>query len=381
MTQLNAMTAETLARHILNGAPLFILDVRNEEAFAQWHIEGKQVELMNAPYVDLLDGVESIADRIPDDRPVVVVCAKEGSSIFVAEQLLQHGGIRQISYLEGGMKAWSEHVEPVKLGELKAGGAIYQFNRLGKGCLSYMIISGQEALVVDAARMTDGYSRFARDNGVTIRHTVDTHLHADHISGGRALALESGGRYWLPPKDAGQVRFAYEPLEEGATIQVGETSVTVTPIYSPGHTIGSTTLLVDGRYMLTGDILFVQSIGRPDLAGQAEDWAGDLRRTLYSTYQKLDADNEWIVLPAHFSHTDELNDDGTVHARLSELYYTNAGLNIASDADFRTLVTTDLPPQPNAYQDIRRTNMGHLQPSTEEQQEMETGPNRCAVHR
>lgn len=85
------------------------------------------------------------------------------------------------------MKAWREHLEPVKVGNLKDGGAIYQFVRLGKGCLSYMVLSQGEAAVIDAVRMTDVFIRFADEHQVRIKHTIDTHLHADHISGGRQL--------------------------------------------------------------------------------------------------------------------------------------------------------------------------------------------------
>ncbi|MBJ8206414.1 MBL fold metallo-hydrolase, partial [Bacillus cereus] len=81
-----------------------------------------------------LDGVDHIVSELPKDKDVLVVCAKEGSSIFVAEQLTE-AGLQNIYYLAGGMKAWSEYVKPIKVGDLKNGGSMYQFNRLGKGCL------------------------------------------------------------------------------------------------------------------------------------------------------------------------------------------------------------------------------------------------------
>ena len=124
---------------------------------------------------------------------------KRGSSIFVAEQLTE-AGLENIYYLSGGMKAWSEYVKPIKVGDLKDGGSMYQFNRLGKGCLSYMVISNGEAAVIDAVRTVEAYEEFAKEHGVTITNVMDTHLHADHISGGRKLAEKVGGTYWLPPK-------------------------------------------------------------------------------------------------------------------------------------------------------------------------------------
>lgn len=370
-----AMTAEQLTKKIINKEPIFLLDVRNESDVQDWKIEGKAVDYINVPYFELLDGVEDMIEKVPTDREVLVVCAKEGSSIMVAEMLSEAG--RTVSYLQGGMKAWSEHVEPVKIGDLSGGGELYQFVRMGKGCLSYMIMSSGEAAVVDAARMTEVYIDFAKKHDVSVTHVLDTHLHADHISGGKKLADQTGATYWLPPKDAEEVTFEYEHLEEGQRITIGTASIDIQPIYSPGHTIGSTSFIVDNQFLLSGDILFVDSIGRPDLAGLAEDWVGDLRETLYDRYMALS--KELIVLPAHFMIMEEVNEDGSVCKELGVLFEENHGLNIEDEDVFRQMVTKNLPAQPNAYQDIRYTNMGKLTPDDEEQREMEIGPNRCAI--
>ncbi|AMR83225.1 hypothetical protein CBR58_14930 [Bacillus thuringiensis] len=222
------------------------------------------------------------------------------------------------------------------------------------------------------------YVRKANEHGVTITNVMDTHLHADHISGGRKLAEKVGGTYWLPPKDAEEVVFSYEPLVEGSVITVGGTKIVIDALYSPGHTIGSTSFIVDDSYLLSGDILFVDSIGRPDLAGKAEDWVSDLRNTLYTLYKELSQD--LIVLPAHYSKISEMDERGVVSASLQDLFKENVGLNIADEIEFRKAVTENLPPQPNAYEEIRQTNMGKIHPSVEEEREMEIGPNRCAVH-
>jgi glyoxylase-like metal-dependent hydrolase (beta-lactamase superfamily II) len=356
---------------------LFILDVRNEADYVDWKIEGKQVASINKPYFDLLEGVDGILAELPKNQDILVVCAKEGSSMFVAEQLVE-AGIENVYYLVGGMKAWSEYVKPIKVGNLKDGGSIYQFNRVGKGCLSYMVVSNGEAAVIDSVRTIEAYESFAKEQGVVITNVMDTHLHADHISGGRKLAEKVNGTYWLPPKDAEEVVFSYKPLIEGTVITVGTTKIDIQAIYSPGHTIGSTSFIIDDSYLLSGDILFVDSIGRPDLAGKAEDWVSDLRTTLYKRYKELS--QELIVLPAHYSKVSELDEQGVVSAKLKDLFVQNAGLNIEDEAEFRKTVTENLPPQPNAYQEIRQTNMGKINPNEEEQREMEIGPNRCAVH-
>ncbi|OLN24084.1 hypothetical protein BTO30_01325 [Domibacillus antri] len=369
------MTTKEVAKKVINKESFFILDVRNEDAFQDWKVEGENVQYLNIPYFDLLDGVEEILPQLPQDKEVLVICAKEGSSIMVAEMLSEEG--LTVSYLQGGMKAWSEHLEPVKVGDLKDGGELYQFVRIGKGCLSYMVVSNGEAALIDATRMTDVYMDFAKEISATITHVFDTHLHADHISGGRQIAEAVNATYWLPPKDAAEVVFQYEPLEEGNDVMIGNTTIQIQPLYSPGHTIGSTSFIIDDTYLLSGDILFIDSIGRPDLAGLAEDWVGDLRETLYKRYKALS--DELIVLPAHFMIMEELNEDGSVSEKLGTLSEKNHGLNIEDEAVFREMVTGNLPPQPNAYQEIRETNMGKITPDDEKQREMEIGPNRCAV--
>lgn len=374
---LRTLTASELTKKVISKEKFFILDVRNKGDFDDWKVEGEGVEIINVPYFDLLDGVEAILDQLPKDKEIVVICAKEGSSIMVAEMLIEQG-IQNVSYLQGGMRAWSEHLEPVKLGDLKDGGEVYQFVRIGKGCLSYYVESNGEAAVIDTVRTTEVFENFAKERNAKIIATIDTHLHADHISGGRKLAEKSGAKYYLPEKDAGEVTFDYNKLEEGQDITVGTTNIKIQPLYSPGHTIGSTSLIIDDQYLITGDILFIESIGRPDLAGKAEDWVSDLRSTLYKRYKELS--NELIVLPAHFGFISELGDNGEVAAKLGDLFAKNPGLNIEDENEFRKTVTENLPPQPNSYQEIRQTNMGKITPSEDEQREMEIGPNRCAVH-
>lgn len=376
-TALHPMTPHELTQILFQKQPLFILDVRNESDFRDWKIEGHHVDIINVPYFELMDGVEPVLDKIPAGQKVLVVCAKEGSSIFVAEKLLE-AGTPNVHYLQGGMRAWSEHLEPVKVGDLRGGGELYQFVRIGKGCLSYMVVSDGKAAVIDTLRMTDMYTEFAGKLGVSIVHTLDTHLHADHISGGRMLAEQTGATYWLPEKDAEEVQFPYEKLEEGRDIRIGSSTLSIHPIYSPGHTIGSTSIILDDTYLLTGDILFVASIGRPDLAGKAEDWVGDLRNTLYNRFKGLPMN--LIVLPAHFGSYIELGEGGRVSARLGDLFASNPGLQMKDESEFRRAVTENLPPQPHAYQEIRQTNMGKITPDAEQQREMEIGPNRCAVH-
>ncbi|WP_181349002.1 MBL fold metallo-hydrolase [Thalassobacillus sp. CUG 92003] len=369
--------SDALAKKIINKSDTFILDVRNTEEFEDWKIEGEHVQIMNEPYFNLLDDVSAIEEKISKNQEVIVVCAKGGSSQLVGE-LLDDAGFTNVFSLEGGMKAWSEHLEPVKIADLKGGGELFQFVRLGKGCLSYFISSEGEAAVIDPSRMIDVYQKFAEERNVQITHIIDTHLHADHISGGKSLADEVNGTYYLPPGDATDVTYRFEALEERSQIQVGSATVNVQPIYSPGHTPGSTSLIIDEAYLLTGDILFVASIGRPDLAGKADAWAVDLQETLFQRFIRLP--EELLVLPAHYAFVKELKTGGEVSAPLGKLYEKNPGLQLEDEREFRRMLTENLPQQPNAYDKIRQTNMGKFVPDHQEKNDMELGPNRCAIH-
>lgn len=94
-----SMTAAEVARKVINEDELFILDVRNETDYINWKIEGEWFEILNIPYFDLLDGVEKIIERIPENKDILVVCAKEGSSMMVAEMLAEAG--LHVAYLKG----------------------------------------------------------------------------------------------------------------------------------------------------------------------------------------------------------------------------------------------------------------------------------------
>ena len=328
--------AEEIAEKVMKGESIAILDVRSKEEMENWHVEGSTVELYNIPFDEMEDNGEDL-EKLPKDKPLYTICAKGNNSTKAAEYL-QGKGFINVRSIDGGMAAWSEQLEPVKIGDLKNGGTLYQFVRIGKGCLSYVVETNGEAAVIDAARMTGPYETFAQEHSAKITHVLDTHLHADHISGGRKLAEKFGAQYHLPPEDADEVVFGYEPVEDGTAVQVGD--VKIEAFYSPGHTIGSTSFIIDDEYLLTGDILFIDSIGRPDLAGKATDWAEDLRETLYERYDNLSKD--LVVLPAHYADIKEMNDDGSVSEKLSSLYEQNEGLNIDDEDRFIKRVTENL---------------------------------------
>jgi len=179
-----------------------------------------------------------------------------------------------------------------------------QFRVDGLGCYSYLIGCSQAgvACVVDPERFVDRYLDTAQENDLRITHIFDTHLHADHITGSVELAERTGARIHVHPGI--QADYDHVPLAEGERFRFGSAVIEV--METPGHTPNSVTLCVTdhGRgdevmMLLTGDLLFVGDIGRPDLAG--EDMLEEQVRNLYhSLYEKLGRFPDWTeVYPAH----------------------------------------------------------------------------------
>ncbi|WP_035098895.1 MBL fold metallo-hydrolase [Anoxybacteroides tepidamans] len=370
------MTVKELTSKVLNKESVFIFDVRNESDFHDWKIEGENFEYLNVPYFELIDGIEAVADRMPKDKDVVVVCAKGGSATFVAEQL-EEAGFGNVYTLVDGMKAWSEHLHKAKVYEDEKM-KVYQFIRIGKGCLSYMVISGNEALVVDPSRFVDVYENVANEEGVKITHIVDSHLHADHISGGRELAKHTRAKYYLM-KSEGAV-YDFEPLEAHDTIEFERVQLEVLAVKTPGHTPGSVSFFVNNQLLFSGDTIFVGGLGRPDLGGKAAEWAVDLYNTVYEKVAAI-ADDV-IVLPGHYaSLDDEMNNEGYIGDTLGNIRARNEMMQNKSQEEFIEMVVQNANSEtPPNFEDIVAINRGLKTADAEQKQELEIGPNRCALH-
>lgn len=372
-----AIEMEAFAERAMSSDSMNLLDIRNKNDHQNWAVSGRNINTLNVPFSMMGEHFEEITAKFLKEDPVYVLCYK-GILAQKAASLLRESGYSDVRFVKGGMKAWGDHIQSVKVGDLSRGGKIYQFIRLGKGCLSYMVVSEKEALVVDPARNIEPYLTFARENGWNITQIADTHLHADHISGGRDLAEQTGASYWFPCQDGNGARFRYKRLEDGLRIPIGHGQETVFSFSTPGHTLGSMSLLVDDVYLLCGDCLFMESVGRPDLAGKAGDWAKQLRSTLFTRFRQLP--EELVVLPAHFGKVSEVNPNGSVQATLKELYLNNPVLQFENEEAFIKAIMENLPQQPDNYQKIRKANIGIQQLTPAEQEEIESGPNRCAAN-
>jgi glyoxylase-like metal-dependent hydrolase (beta-lactamase superfamily II)/rhodanese-related sulfurtransferase len=363
------------------GEPVLLLDVRNQEEYEGWKLEARRpVDTVHVPYFDFIEDADRALAQVPRDRELVVLCAKGGSSEMVVE-MLGEAGLRARN-VSGGMIAYGVYLEPARVPLAAAEAArfsLFQVNRRGKGCLSYVIVAGDEAVVVDPSRHAAWYEAFAAEQGASIVRVLDTHVHADHVSGGPELARHLGVPYFVCAGEGFQLRQPVTALVDGQEIRLGGeggVAIEVRVIRTPGHTPGSTSFLVDGRYLLTGDTLFVSSVGRPDLGGHVAEWGRDLFFSLRDRLGDLSAETR--VLPAHYAGIAEISAEGLVWGRLGELRATVPELQITTPDEFVRAVRDLVKEPPAAYAEIIRVNLGA--PASEEQvSEWELGKNQCAA--
>jgi len=364
------------------GRPILLLDVRNEDEVRAWKLEARRpIDTVYVPYFDFIeDEIASVA-RVPAGRDVVVLCAQGGSSEMVAG-LLNDAGVPARN-VRGGMVAYGEYLQPaaIPLDAAEASRfALWQINRRGKGCLSYVVASNGEAVIVDPMKNIEWFEAFAAQHGLRVTRVLDTHIHADHVSGGPALSAKLGVPYSVSAGDGFELRQPVTPLDDGQVLRVGGTggvTIDVRVMHTPGHTPGSTSYLVGGRYLLTGDTVFVGSVGRPDLGGHVVEWGRMLFTTLTERLAPL-AD-EVLVLPAHYAGVHELGADGVVSGRLGDLRRTVPELQARSADEFIASVRAAVKDPPASYAEIIKVNLGVSSAPIDRITEWELGRNECAA--
>ena len=197
-----ALDPSEVARRITedDAEDLFVLDIRNEDAYEEWQISGSA----NLPiYDDLLDydysTLETHLDDLPEDEEIAVVCIGGLTSARAAEFLREHGF--DAASVENGMNGWGRvHREYDGTTD-----GVIQVVRPGTGCVSYLVHDNGEAIVVDPTQYIDQYLDIADAHGLSIVGVADTHAHADHVSGARRLAGELDIPYYLHESDAGEL--------------------------------------------------------------------------------------------------------------------------------------------------------------------------------
>ncbi|MCU4974002.1 MBL fold metallo-hydrolase [Halobacteria archaeon AArc-m2/3/4] len=378
--EVESVSPDELKDRIDAGEHVTLLDARMESEYEEWRIDGENVESINVPYFEFLDDEidDGVLAQIPDDRKITVLCAKGGSSEYVAGTLKERG--YDVNHLEEGMNGWARIYEAVEVERYDGAGILYQYQRPSSGCLGYLVVDGDEAAVIDPLRaFTERYLEDAARLGVELKYAIDTHIHADHISGVRTLVDEGiEGVVPEPAVDRGVTDADEMTLAaDGDEFQIG--SATIETVSTPGHTSGMTSYLIDGSLLATGDGLFVESVARPDLE-EGDEGAEDAARQLYESLQErvLTLPDDTLIGGAHFSDVAEPADDGTYTAPVGQLEAEMEALRMAED-EFVDLILSDMPPRPPNYEEIIATNLGQQETDDEEAFELELGPNNCAA--
>ena len=214
------------------------------------------------------------------------------------------------------------------------------------------VVAGDEQWFIDEAKKAN----------VTLTHVIDTHVHADHYSGGRKLADLIGARYCLHESDASLVKYPFQALHDNDVIEAGNVIVKV--LHTPGHTMDSTCLLVTDKrrgdepwFVLTGDTLFVGSVGRPDLAGREKAMAGILFDSLHGKLLTLPDATE--IFPGH--QAGSVCGAGLSGKPSSTIGFEkrfNPGLRISDKEEFVAYLTGEIPPRPAEMDRIVAANIG-----------------------
>ncbi len=379
-----SLTAEEFRDLQDRGESYALVDTRPAESFDSWHIEGA-INYTYKPHHEFdVEDFRAETGLEPADR-ILTICAKGKSSFDIVDELAA-AGYDDVTVIEDGMRAWSRVYDVTTVPTESDGIELLQVQRRAKGCLGYVVCGTEtrRAAVIDATRHVDEFVDAAESAGYEIAAVFDTHVHADHISGGRMLADQLNVPYYLgeDATDRG-VAHEYTPMARNEVVTVGE--VDVKALATPGHTSEMVSYLLDGEAVATGDTLFVDSVGRTELQfgdAEAAEGADQLYDSLHGTLLALPEDV--TVLPGHFAVSDagetgELTRGEPIVGSVGTIRTTVDLLGRPRDA-FLEHVTERRPEKPPNYERIIGLNTGREDVEDEtEAIELELGPNRCAA--
>ncbi|WP_227376721.1 MBL fold metallo-hydrolase [Haladaptatus halobius] len=364
------------------GENYALLDTRPEESFESWHIEGAQNFPFGADESLSEEGAEEIRSMLDGTDEILTVCAKGISSSHFADELREQG-FGGVKVVEGGMEAWSRVYEHVPI-ETDGDGDIVQIQRRAKGCLGYIVGSDGAAAAIDVSRHTREWREAAAARGYEITHVFDTHVHADHISGGRKLADELDVPYHLSERaEERGVEYEYDSLGRNEVVRVGDTDIKA--ISTPGHTSEIASYLVNDEAVLTGDTLFVDSIGRTELQFGEADATSGAEMQYDSLHEVLMSEpDDVVVLPGHVTVTEDGrfahgSPGDPVRSTVGDLRRELDVLQLDED-EFVSRLSENTPDKPPNYETVIAINCGTDEPEDEEAAtELELGPNNCSA--
>jgi glyoxylase-like metal-dependent hydrolase (beta-lactamase superfamily II) len=386
-----------------DGDDFIILDVRTEQEHDMWSISYDKYQDSTLIPVDTLMSVESLK-KLPKDKEIIAYCAHGQRSSFAASALSSIG--YKVRTVEGGIVEWS-HVYDVTNLEIEKTIPlqIWQIRRVSKGCMSYIIASTKEktAVILDPTCSIESImdDLIARHQ-LTIVSVIDTHMHADHLSGATKIAYKynaqlniSSVEKYIVENVSTEYQSLIKLIDGGDKIKVGDRFY-LEAVHSPGHTEGSMSFILDLNHKLeqenthkldaknnltkhplilfTGDTIFVNGIGRPDLHNKAQEYTTNLYQTYQNKIFRLPDDT--IVLPSHYSESFEHNKPifNTLQSiKLQLAKITN------SENNFSEYLSSNIPPQPMNYDKIVKINQNLISCEKVLFRDLEAGPNSCGI--
>jgi len=357
----------TLRKWLDTDKKVNIIDIRPAHERNEWHIPGSiHMDVQEQLKRNDQGALKSIA--LDKGVPVVTVCAG-GKSSLIASGFLQKAGYDAYS-LQGGMKSWSLawNTASVSFDNFE----IIQFRRTGKGCLSYLVISGNEAMMFDASLPVEVYQKALVQRKLTLKHAADTHIHADHLSRSKELADLFGIDPSMPAND--KLSYSFIPVLDGTGYSIGD--IKIKAIHTPGHTLESTCFMIDGKVLLTGDTLFTNGVGRPDLKSSQEE-ATEKSKMLFRSLTKLmDLDKSVMLMPGHTNRPVAF-DRQPIQSTLKEVVETTPLLK-ESEEEFVQSLLNRIPNPPENYLKIVDKNIS-ANFTDISAADLEAGANRCAI--
>jgi glyoxylase-like metal-dependent hydrolase (beta-lactamase superfamily II)/rhodanese-related sulfurtransferase len=393
-----------LKKKIDNHENIFILDVRTPQEYEAWKLSYENHQNPKLIPVDrLFMNDPNLLKEIPKDQEIVTLCAHGNRSMMAARLLNQLG--YNVKSVRGGMAGWNKVYDVAEVPvPIEAPFRIWQIRRISKGCMGYIVSSKEDktAAAIDPSReIYEAFLSVASENDLKIIKVIDTHQHADHVSGvakltsaiarqGNAEAFACFSSLEEYNSENTEIRIHY--LKDGDNIEISP-RISLGVIHTPGHTNGSMSFLLSSTNdtdankhteekspvscLFTGDTLFVDSVGRPDLREEAKKYA----ELLYQTYHQkiVNLPENTLVLPAHFNATSiALKHAEPISETIGSLKKKIKLLSMNED-EFVHQVTDTLPSRPMNYKTIIEINKRILPFDDMQMPDLEAGPNSCAV--
>jgi glyoxylase-like metal-dependent hydrolase (beta-lactamase superfamily II)/rhodanese-related sulfurtransferase len=392
-----------LKKKIDNHENIFILDVRTPQEYEAWRLSYEKHQNPKLIPVDrLFMNDPNLLKEIPKDQEIVTLCAHGNRSMMAARLLNQLG--YNVKSVKGGMAGWNKVYDVAEVPvRVEAPFRIWQIRRISKGCMGYIVSSKEDrtAAAIDPSReIYEAFLSVARENGLKITKVIDTHQHADHVSGvakltsvitkeGNVEALACFSSLEEYNSENTEIRTNY--MKNGDNVEISP-RISLEVIHTPGHTNGSMSFLVKSSndtdpnkgkeeksqgYLFTGDTLFVDSVGRPDLREEANKYA----KLLYQTYHQkiVNLPENTLILPAHFNATSiALKHAEPISETIGSLKKKIKLLSMNED-EFVHHITDTLPSRPMNYKTIIEINKRILPFDDMQMPDLEAGPNSCAV--